>query len=116
MPTAFNRSSRALWKSLLVLGCAFLLLGAEGEGNMTMVIALLGAALSIGGAGVGYGLTKAKADTAKERAEQAHERIGTLESEVADSIKALVKELAEFRLEQARAGAMRGQPRQERAS
>lgn len=116
MPLVPSRSIRAPWKPLLVLGCAFLVLGAEGEGNVTLLIAMLGAVLSVGGAGVGYGLTKAKADTAKERAEAAHQRIGHLESELADGVKALTKEFADFRLELARAGAMRGQPRQERAS
>lgn len=100
------------WKALLLLAGAFLLLGAAGDGDTTLVIAWLGFAISVGSAGVGYGLTKAKAETAKERAEQAHARIGHLETDLADGLKTLTKEFADMRLELAKAGAMRGRARE----
>jgi len=106
MPITLS-SARSPWKSLLVLACAFLLLGAAGEGDTTLMIAMLGAVLSVGGAGVGYGLTKAAATTAKERAEQAHARIGHLEMNVANGIKDLTGEVSDLRFELAQAGVLR---------
>lgn len=106
-----TRDASAPWRALVLLALAFLLLGAAGEGDVSMIVAMLGAVLSIGGAGIGYGLTKAKADTAKERADEAHDRIGTLERELAEGVRELTKEISDFRLELARAGSMRAQPR-----
>lgn len=100
------------WRPLLALAVAFLLLGAAGDGGVSTIIAFVGFALSIGGAGVGYGITKQKVSNVEEQTRLAHTRITDVKDDLGDKMERLTGSFTQLRIDLAESGVIKPQRRE----